>query len=321
MTVSNQEKPPAMQGRDSDVICVCFNVTRGGIREFMSRPGADVESLFRETNIGTKCTACMLDLDVILSDIHAGGRISPPPGIGSGKMVANGAAMGAVERVDSAFFICENGVITVLRLANFNPLFGDGSESVAHDYRIWLMAEDGNITARIKGRIEPSEQIDVDFSDVDGCPPRGWFLISLLPLGPGYYGTLRPQALLIGEDWASSYHVQFHYFATNTTGRRTSVAVKSTAGRTWSSISVINGENRDGRVTFRLSGANGFEAKHDSHLAVRGSMIIDLDSVFDDLPDDSLLICSVESDLLTRKYLINKQPDGKWGADHFPSVP
>ncbi len=305
---------------DKDVLCICFNITRGNVRDFMGQPGNSVDDLVKATNYGTKCTACLLDLDVTVSELNAKGITRLPPGIGTGKITEAVGGMGAVERVDSAFFVCEGGIRTVLRLANFNPLFKEGSQSVAHAYRIWIMTEDGRIAARKNGRVEAQEQVEIDLSQIKGCPGRGWFLMSLLPLGPGYYGTLRPQGILIGPDWASAFHAQFHADASKA-DRRLAVGIRSTNGKTWSSPCIINGENRGGGVTLHLSGGPSYTEQYDFHLPGRGSKIIDLDDVFQNIPKDSSLILSVESETRTRKYLIGKQPDGCWGADHFPTFP
>lgn len=305
---------------DKDVLCVCFNITRGDIIDFMKQPGKNVDDLVKATNYGTKCTACLLDLDVTVSELNTKGISKPPPGIGSGKIDYTVSGMGAKERLDSAFFFCEDGIKTVLRLANFNSLFKDGEQSVAHAFRIWIMTEDGRIAAKKKGQIKAQEQLEIDFSQIEGCPGRGWFLISLIPLGPGYYGTLRPQGLLIGPDWASAFHTQFHTDATKA-DRRIAVGIKSTNGKTWSSPCIINGENKGGDVSLRLVGGGSYVGCYDFHLPARGSKIIDLDDVFVGIPKDCPLILSVESETKTRKYLIGKQPDGCWGADHFPTFP
>ena len=135
----------------------------------------------------------------------------------------------------------------------------------------------------------------------------------------GFYGTLRPQVLLIGKDWASACHTQFHGFASNQ-GRRVAVGIKATGGKTWSKVCVINGGNTMGEVTLRAQGSK-YKASYSFQLPSKGSKIISLDEVLPDLPSHEHIVLNVDSELLTRKYLINTQPDGSWGADHFPTFP
>lgn len=305
---------------DSDMVCACFNVRLADIEMFMLRPGVTVEDLIEQTNIGTKCTACLLDLEVVLSDLRKPGIHDLPPGIGSGVLRQDKRGLLANERIDSAFFICEEGTKTVLQMSNYSPLFRDDNKAVAHRYRLWVLNDDGRICAQKKGQVDAEATVEVDFSDLPGCPPRGWFLLSLLPLGQGYYGSLRPQCILIGDEWAASYHVQFHSFASNE-ARRLGVVLRSSKGKTYSSAVIINGENSGGVVTVKLSAEDGYGDSYKFDLSPRGSKIIDVDSCFDDIPDNSMLLLNVESEPRTRKYLINKQPGGGWGVDHFPNFP
>ena len=96
--------------------------------------------------------------------------------------------------------------------------------------------------------------------------------------------------------------------------------MKSTNGKTWCKVCVINGENKSGEVTLRAQGST-YKSCFSFTLPSKGSKIINLDSVYQGLPEDEQIVLNVDSKLLTRKYLINTQPDGSWGADHFPTFP
>ncbi|MEQ8667378.1 MAG: (2Fe-2S)-binding protein [Rhodospirillales bacterium] len=309
-----------MKRTDDTVLCACFSITLGQLRSYLNAPGKSVDDFVQETRFGTRCTACLLDLDVVISDLDVAGRSQRHNSRSAVRHTADAQGSSPVERVDSGFFVANEDVWTTILLANYAPLFGDGPESVAHRYRLWLLDENGTVKARKCGVVPSKSEAVIDLKNVDDCPSEGWFLISLLPLAAGYYGTLRPQALLIGQDWASAFHTQFLGFATNQV-RRLSVGVQTTGGSTWTTLSILNGERRSGRVTIRLTGAGNVNLTHSFDLPGMGSRFINLDTVFPVLPEDEGLIASVESTTRTRKYIINKQPDGSWGADHFPTFP
>jgi hypothetical protein len=287
--------------------------------EFLQKPGNSVEALVAKTSMGTKCAACLLDLDVIIEQVDTKDVTKKDNHAKSKVVHKNAFNMGSVDRVDSGFFVCDENVKTVIRLANFNPLFREGVEAAPHNFKLMIMEESGKVAAKKSGKILASEQINIDLSQIQNCPESGWFLLSVIPLGPGYYGTMRPQVLLIGRDWASACHTQFHGFASNKV-RRVAVGIKSTNGKTWCKVCVINGENKSGEVTLRAEGPT-FKSKFSFNLPSKGSKIVSLDNVYQGLPDNEQIVLNVDSKLLTRKYLINTQPDGSWGADHFPTFP
>lgn len=301
------------------ILCACLNVKRDEAIEFLKKPGNSVDALVAKTGMGTKCAACLLDLDVIIENVDKKNELKKRDYSKSKLLNQTSFGMGSVDRVDSGFFVCNDAINTIIRLANFNPLFREGSEATPHKFKLMIMEESGRVAAKKTGYIRAGEQINIDLGKIKNCPTQGWFLLSVIPLGPGYYGTLRPQVLLIGSDWASACHTQFHGFASNK-GRRVAVGIKSTNRRTWCKVCIINGENKTGEVALRAEGLT-YKSSFSFILPSKGSKIISLDSVYEGLPEDEQIVLNVESKLLTRKYLINTQPDGSWGADHFPTFP
>lgn len=301
---------------DDDVICVCFEITKRQVRKYLTEnASASVDDFVQATGYGTKCTACLLDLDVIVNDLGAVGLKNAPPGIGSGNVLKKAQGFGVVDRVDSGFFMNSDGITSLLRVANFNPLFENVDFVTPHDLNLWLFTEDGKMVARANGHVGINETFEIDLSAIEGAPKAGWFLLSSLPHGGGYYGTLRPQVVLRGDNWASAYHTQFHGYATNSV-RRMAVGIRASAGKSNSSICVINGENKAGDAALRIYGEN-YDESHKFHLAKNGSRMLDIDDLFQNLPQNAGLIAHIDSDTVTRKFIINRQPDGSWGADHF----
>lgn len=318
--LSDVSSPLPQHGDGSEILCVCFGVTKNDVHDHMARPNCSVDDMISATRIGTKCTACLLDLDITLNDIQQS-RDSGTASKDTKSVVEIGPGDSPVEHLDSAFFVCADGVKTVLRIANFTPMFEPGLEAVDHTYTIWLMDEGGRIASRTDGLIGANAQIEVDFSQIDGCPPRGWFLISCFPKGAGFYGTLRPQALLVGEGWASSYHVQPQYAASNKY-RRLSIVVKSTDHKTNNSVFIFNGERRKGSMRIEIdSRESDFHAECSAFVEANGMCVVDVDKEFPSLPESEIMLLTVESDTITKKYLAAVQPDGQWSADHFPTLP
>ena len=307
------------ENSNQKILCACLNVKRNEAIEFLKKPGNSVDGLVEKTGMGTKCAACLLDLDVIIENVDTKNELKKRDDSKSKLLNQTSFGMGSVDRVDSGFFVCNNDINTIIRLANFNPLFREGAEATPHQFKLMIMEESGRVAAKKTGNIRAGEQININLGKIKNCPNQGWFLLSVIPLGPGYYGTLRPQVLLIGSDWASACHTQFHGFASNKV-RRVAVGIKSTNGKTWCKVCVINGENKSGEVTLRAQGST-YKSCFSFTLPSKGSKIINLDSVYQGLPEDEQIVLNVDSKLLTRKYLINTQPDGSWGADHFPTFP
>jgi bacterioferritin-associated ferredoxin len=64
----------------SDLVCFCFGITRETVLAHIRRPGSSYENLIKETQIGTKCTACRMNLEILLGDRvnFEAGRVAAP---------------------------------------------------------------------------------------------------------------------------------------------------------------------------------------------------------------------------------------------------
>jgi bacterioferritin-associated ferredoxin len=306
-----------------DLLCACFGVNRSEIKRLMAQPGYSVEDLVQQTHIGTKCTACLVDLDILFNDIQGERRVQRGDSAtqGANEIVPHGPNQSVVEHLDSAFFVVDESVKTILRIANYSPMFEDNGKTPSHTYSLWLMGEDGKVAAKMRGVIPSHGQIEIDFGQLEGCPRRGWFLVSCLPQGDGFYGTLRPQGLLVGKGWSSAFHLQAHGAASNFF-RRVSILVKSTDHKTSNSVFVFNAERKPSKLTVELkSRESDFVAECEYALTGNGLSVVDLDASFADLPQSDIMLLSVFTDTATKKYLATIHPDQTWSADHFPTLP
>lgn len=299
---------------DDPVICYCFGTTRDQVREHFKKPGATLEQLIGETQITKKCTACSLDLDMLLEEIQAErlGTVVP-----SAMSAGRGRFIDKVDRADSGFFICDGTISTQIRLSNYPPMYDDKSFCTDYSYILSLFDEQGHCIARPSGRLPVGSELTLNLGAL-GAPRRGWFLLHQMPDGPGYYGTTRPQVFLKGHGWAACYHTQFHSDATRK-GRRADSPAFVIDGKTRMRVAVINGSANPTKVRFRLEGTD-CQGEAETVLLGNGSTIFDVDAAMPTLSGTGPALLHVISDEPTRKILINVHPDGTWGVDHFPNI-
>ena len=203
-----------INSKGQDILCLCMDVSKTQVKNLMMKEGFNIEYLYETLKVGTKCTACLADLELIINDSREEHLNLDHKNSKKVKFQLERHGRHAEERVDSGLFICKEDITTTLQLANYNPMFADTQESVKHSYHVRLMKETGELACETKGIVNTQETVSISFNDLKNCPEQGWFLIDLVPLKSGFYGTLRPQILLKGADWAMTSHTQPHIHAT-----------------------------------------------------------------------------------------------------------
>jgi bacterioferritin-associated ferredoxin len=302
---------------DESILCYCFGVTREQVRRHFADPRATLEQLIERTSVTRKCTACLVDLDMLIDGLGgASDRGSAEKGATDQADSAGWADV--VDRIDSGFFLSSSEVRTSIRLANYPPVDAAFDCCVTHDWTLRAYSEGGALLAVLRGSVAPHAEATIALADIGRLPERGWFLLRQVPAGEGHYGTLRPQVLLTGRNWAAAYHTQFHADATRK-GRRAGIPVFVVDGHTNAQISIINGTGRPTRFSVRIDGAGGSRSV-DGRLPGNGSTLFDLDAAFAGVCGSGAAIVRVESDEPTRKNIVNRHPDGTLGVEHFPNV-
>jgi len=298
-------------------LCYCFNVTEADIRAHFASPAAGYDELVRKTEIGTKCTACLFDLDIVMESIHKGQATMKIER--SHRTAKRWTEFSISDFADSGFFVCDQSIGTTVHLSNFGQLFGDTIPLVTFEFELMVFDQSGELACRQAGRIEAGQARAIELASIDGCPEHGWFLVVLRGVSEGFFGTMRPQIGLNGPSWSASYHTQPHVMAT--TGRyRYSVITQGNGEALATRVSVINGVERATQLEIELSGPDDrFQATAAHALAPRGSVMLDLDTLFPGAPADAPVFVSVRSDRPTRKHIINEHRDGSWSVDHFPN--
>lgn len=298
-------------------LCFCFNVTEADVLEHFSDGVGTYESLVEKTKIGTKCTACLLDLDLVLDELHQARNsaiIADHEEAGSAYTIRQ-----PVDFTDSGFFMTGNGMSTRVRLSNFSQMYRPGAQIVPFRFDLILFSEMGRIIGRRVGDIEEEADTTIAFSDCLDAPVNGWFLLNLFPLAEGYFGTLRPQVAIGGVGWCATYHTQPHMMASMGKYRH-EVVLMGNGSRLATSISVINTSRRPTNLTISLRNpSDGSSQTGKLALQSMASRILDLDTLFPQAVAGEPLFVSVRSDQPTRKHIINIHADGSWSVDHFPN--
>ena len=297
------------------IICYCYGLKRADIAAKLAQPDLRLDDLIAETRITTKCTACAVDLNAMIDQMHASERLNH---LRAEELKASTKGwQQKVDRLDSGFFICDGEIKTALRFANHPPFTNDESLCAPHDFTVTLFDNGGRVCARHWGHVAVREEQTIELAGLQGCPEQGWFLLHMRPRGPGRYGTLRPQAALKGRGWISCYHTQFHTDAARA-GRRSGVALWLVEGRTRAQVSIINGSPVSSRYQASLETDVGMRHTEGT-IAGNGACFLDVDSAFGGLPETGAVVLRLDSEQPTRKNIINRHPDGTLGVDHFPN--
>jgi bacterioferritin-associated ferredoxin len=301
---------------EDPILCYCFGVKRAEVLAHFANQGARLEDLVARTGVSTRCTACAVDLDLMLDEIQSSEQRMRART--EELAISQSGFRSRVNRVDSGFLLCDDDVKTSIRLANYPPPSQNIDLCTPHLYRVTLFDNDGRICCQDRGKVDVQEEKAIELSNLPGCPREGWFLLDLQPQGPGRYGTLRPQAAFQGKDWAACYHTQFHTFASRS-GRRSGAPLRTIGSLTRTVISVINGSSHPSRYWATIESHDGSEEVQ-GNLAGHGACFLDIDAAFTRRPANAFLIFRIRSEKPTRKNLIYRHPDGSLGFDHFPNL-
>lgn len=294
-------------------ICYCFNVTEEAVRSHFSRPGTTYETLVSETQVTTKCTACRLDLDLVLDKLHRSSSSSTS--VSTSDPQATKTLRRAHDLTDAGFIVRNGEVTTLLRVDNQGLLFRDHRWIVPYSYTIRVLASDGHIVHTQRGFLGKGETLEVDFSQIAACPPLGWFLVSLYPKEEGLSGTVRPQLILRGKHWCSSVHTQLVSMAC----LHKTALIRTEDRKLNALVSLINTGRRTTNLHMTLYDGQR-DVEETIALPPLGSHLADLDDFFPSVSDNALLTLSVRSDSPVSKHLVLRHRDGSWSQNHFPNI-
>lgn len=300
---------------EAGFVCFCFGVTRAEIFSHFKETDATYDTLVKKTRVGTKCTACLLDLDLIVDE--ASGERAARQITTDDKPDARGDGLFKVpvDQCNSGFFINRGGIATIIRFANHGPIFENLPHATGFRYSLQLVTDLGKRSVLRRGRLEIDAEVTLDLSEFPGMPEQGWFILSFYPDREGLMGSVRPQIALRGPHWVTCYHPQYHHYAC----RSRSIPVQKVAGRFSTEVHMINASRAHTNVVFRAQSVQSpYRAEYRCQLGGYHASFESLDNAFPDAPDHEVLSVNVLSDNPIRKHVLNYLGDGAVSVDHFP---
>ncbi len=221
-------------GRAEEVLCTCFSITRGDLRRVIAEePDIDFEDLLARTRAGSKCTACMMDLE------HFFSTSAGAPAVLRGDARGTRAAVGADDRptLKQRLYKLIDGVspLAPFRLVNPCPVLAwpglEQSVAVTNDSLLYegeaagpalalglvVRDSDGAVRHRGRHRIATGEQLLFNVSrfleapdptPAGSVPAIGNVEISRVFEAPGSRGTTRPQIAIDAAGGSCAVHSQ-----------------------------------------------------------------------------------------------------------------
>jgi hypothetical protein len=217
-----------MQSVDSaGIVCACFNVTLEELRRRKkANPGLSFEDFMSDTGAGTKCTACLLDLEFhFVADANAtapvkAGRRAIVPRRGVRRRIYDFVDGLAPKRPTVsrtvAPVVAGDGLEQYLWIANHPLLYS--KESVCappHVYDVRVTGNRGELLYSERHLLEPGQSNRVDVSSPlarSGGTVKpfavGMLSVETWSTKPGVRGTTRPQIEILTAGAACAVHTQ-----------------------------------------------------------------------------------------------------------------
>ncbi len=210
----------------SDIICGCFSVSVGDLKTLIkTNPDMTFDQLMTRTGAGTKCTACMLDLEYyfVSGEVPRNAKRDPrrPTVARSGKrrlydlMDSFSPKRAYVSRTVCPIVASET-VEEYLWIANRPLLFDDdNAPATPHSFDFEIRDAEGNVLRSERMRLPEQGSIRINLSEpllsrpANGAPLRvGTVELRLWSDKVGHRGTTRPQIEILGPASACAVHTQ-----------------------------------------------------------------------------------------------------------------
>jgi bacterioferritin-associated ferredoxin len=315
---------PRAANADQRPLCYCYDVSEADVRRHFEVPDATVDGLIERTKIGTRCTACLLDLDLVLESCHRtlGGAVDERAHRLAAEDGRHGPITWPADFTNSIFYVCDGTINTVIRVANYGIMFEQDKTVVDHSYSLFVFSNDGMLTARRRGEIAAQSSFEIDLAAIPGIAPHGWVLFALYPKQRGYRGSNRPYITFNAKGWTASVHMQRHSAASRRGVRNVNTLARESGEPLDAWLSVFNGSARPTGVRVVLVDQyGGYREEHMLQLPKYGAELVLLDSMFKPASEAEVFSVRVYSDEPTRKMIVNVHADKSWSIDHFPDFP
>ena len=300
-------------------LCYCFNISHDDVYAYFADGTKSVDCFVQETRFGTKCTACLLDLDVCLDNVFSE-KQKLGINVGSGSKINNSGLLAFKTFTDSGFCLNKHTAKTLVSLQNYDQCFEVKNAAIDFQYHMIVFSECGAVVDSVKGKLLRNNGIVLEASQKLGHTESGWFILKLRGLNNGYFGTMRPQVLFKSDKWTASYHTQPHYMA-SCYGHRSGVAVRVTKTGSNASFHLINASRRKNQVSVQLLQHTDSKPVSFFTVTLGGSAGVKLsfNDVVEKIPEPGIYNVLINSKYPTRKHILNELSDGSYSVDHFPN--
>ncbi|MDB2324440.1 (2Fe-2S)-binding protein [Alphaproteobacteria bacterium] len=144
-------------------LCYCFNVSHDDIDAFFADGIKTYDEFVKETRIGTKCTACLLDLDVYLDTVFKNRKLLSLGNIEAFEEKPKGF-LTYKSFVDSGFCLPKNIAETSISLQKFDQCFSSKNLSVVFNYQLNVYSNSGGLVDVFKGDLASNKGVDINIS-------------------------------------------------------------------------------------------------------------------------------------------------------------
>lgn len=287
--------------------------------EFFEDGTGTFDAFVKKTRIGTKCTACLIDLDVHLDTVFKKKR-DAQINIKRFSNTEPSKLLAFKTFTDSGFCLPKDVASTIVSLQNYDQCFEDKNPAIDFRYHIIVFSEAGNLIDTFKGQLSRNNSVVLEVSRKLDATKSGWFILKLRGLSNGHFGTMRPQVLFKSGNWVASYHTQPHSMA-SCYGYRSGVAVKVSKSGSNASFHILNASRRKNQISVQLLKHTDLKPVSLFKATLKGSAsaIYSFNDIVTEMPNIGIYNVLINSKFPTRKHIINKMNDGSHSVDHFPN--
>ena len=153
------EKEPAAEA----IVCLCNNVSRDAVMSHLRNRENNYDTLVRDTKVGTRCTACLLDLDLLVHEVTGERARNTVKGDPRPEAFGTGLIKVPLDHCNSAFFL----IATVFqRLCDLLPMARCNQLPLAVDFRysLRLLSDEGRCLKIHKGALRAGADVTIDLS-------------------------------------------------------------------------------------------------------------------------------------------------------------
>jgi hypothetical protein len=211
--------------KPQDVLCACENATIGDLQRVVwSNPGIDFEQVLERTQMGNRCTACLLDLEHYFVqysavspsnvDIPASARAPIVPKLPFKQRIYRAIdslmPLTPVRLQEVLPVIAGPGIEHWMIVANQSLLFEDEFKAPSMQVEAHVFGREGQSRGQLDRTLASGETLRTNLTEM--LAPQaltiGSVTIKRRALTPGYRGTTRPQIEIVTSKASCAVHGQ-----------------------------------------------------------------------------------------------------------------